>query len=190
MKYSLIALLLIFLFSAMSIYSISFVLYPMAKETNVPISSIEFAIPLSWIGGAIGGVIMGIVGDYWGRRYALLLSILLFSIPMIVNIIAPNLYLLYLVWFLIGFGVNGDNGLSYVYTVELSSPKSRGLIGSIMQGLYDIGALLGALLSAVHDVKLYFTIISILALTSIGLWFLIPESRIKTPFRPSKVFRG
>lgn len=190
MKYSLIALLVIFLFSAMSISSISFVLYPMAKETNVPISSIEFAIPLSWIGGAIGGVIMGIVGDYWGRRYALLLSILLFSIPMIVNILASNLYLLYLVWFLIGFGVNGDNGLSYVYTVELSSPKSRGLIGSIMQGLYDIGALLGALLSAVHDVKLYFTIISILALTSIGLWFLIPEYRIKTPFRPSKVFRG
>ncbi|MBP1357160.1 MAG: MFS transporter, partial [Sulfolobus sp.] len=86
MKYSLIALLVIFLFSAMSIYSISFVLYPMAKEINVPISSIEFAIPLSWIGGAIGGVIMGIVGDYWGRRHALLLSILLFSIPMIVNI--------------------------------------------------------------------------------------------------------
>ncbi|EZQ11729.1 MULTISPECIES: hypothetical protein [Acidianus] len=69
-------------------------------------------------------------------------------------------------WFLIGFGVKGDNGLSYVYAVELSLLKSRGLVGSIMQALYDIGALL----SVIHNGRLYFTIISVLALLSIGLW--------------------
>ncbi|MBP1357309.1 MAG: MFS transporter, partial [Sulfolobus sp.] len=138
----------------------------------------------------IGGVLMGIVGDFWGRRYALLLSILLFSLPIALNVVIQNVYLLYAIWFLIGFGVNGDNGLSYVYAVELSPPESRGLVGSIMQGLYDIGALLGALLSAIHNVRLYFIIISVLALSSLGLWFLIPESRVRTSFKPSKIFKG
>ncbi|MCY0859826.1 MAG: MFS transporter [Sulfolobaceae archaeon] len=187
----LIALLLIFLFSAMSIYSISFVLPLYSSELNLPLRLMGFAIPMSWIGGAIGGVVIGILGDAWNRKYALVLSVLLFSLPMLVNIFHPDLFELYLAWFLIGFGVNGDNGLSYVYAVELSTPSNRGFVGSLMQGFYYLGALVDAILAIIHNVFLYFLVMFILSAIGIGLVLLIPQPKIKMPrFQPSKILKG
>lgn len=180
-KLALTALLTIFLFSALAIYSISFVLPKFISSFG---GLASFAIPLSWIGGAIGGLLMGIFGDTKGKRLSLLISILLFVFPILGNVVVDNVVLFYLIWFLIGFGVNAVNGISYVYAAELSPPSIRGLIGSIMQGLYFLGAILGLLISFVTKETIfpYYTIIFVLSAISIPLWFLIPESKWKAKF--------
>jgi|GEM_PF-423043 MFS family permease len=186
-KLALTALLMIFLFSASAIYSISFVLPKFIAKFG---DFASFAIPLSWIGGAIGGLLMGIFGDAKGKRLSLLISILLFVFPIIGNIIVNNIVIFYVIWFLIGYGVNAVNGISYVYAAELSPLKTRGLIGSIMQGLYFLGAITGLLISFItrESLFLYYMIIFVLSIISIPLWFLIPESRwrAKFSFRISK----
>ncbi|QGA53671.1 MFS transporter [Sulfolobus sp. E5-1-F] len=70
-----------FLLSAYVMYTISFVLTPLSHYFSTTISSIVIAITLSWIGGAIGGLIFGRLSDLIGRRRALLMSFFLFSIP-------------------------------------------------------------------------------------------------------------
>ncbi|CCC81901.1 MFS transporter [Thermoproteus tenax] len=180
-KAALAALLTIFLFSALAVYSISFVLPKFIAKFG---GLASFAIPLSWIGGAIGGLLMGIFGDAKGRRLSLLISILLFVFPLIGNIIVNNIVVFYIIWFLIGFGVNAVNGISYVYAAELSPPNVRGLVGSIMQGLYFLGAIMGSLISfaARESISLYYVTIFSLSAISIPLWFLIPESKWRAKF--------
>lgn len=175
------SLLLIFLFSALAIYSISFVLPTLMQIYG---EAVAFSIALSWIGGGIGGLIMGVFGDLKSKRYALLLSIVLFALPMLANVVQLNIIVFYIVWFLIGFGVNAVNGISYVYVTELAPSRTRGFIGSIMQGFYFLGAILGLVTSFIvkGDIFVYFLIVSILSLLSIPLWVFIPESKWKGNF--------
>ncbi|AOL16259.1 MFS transporter [Sulfolobus sp. A20] len=178
---ALTSLLIIFLFSALAIYSISFVLPSLIAKYG---EAVAFSIALSWIGGGIGGLVMGIFGDIRSKRYALLISIILFALPILANLIEPNIVFFYIIWFLIGFGVNAVNGISYVYVAELAPTKTRGFIGSIMQGFYFLGAILGLLISFVvrGNIFIYFLIISILSLISIPLWIFIPESKWRGNF--------
>ncbi|AEB95437.1 MFS transporter [Metallosphaera cuprina] len=172
---SIVSLLLIFLLAALSVYSISFVLPTLASLYG---RSVYFTVPMSWIGGAIGGVLLSMLADRWSRRMSLLISIFLFTIPLIMNIAIRELPLLYLIWFIIGFGVNGENGLSYAYAAELAPPRYRGLVGSLMQGLYFIGGLIGLIWAILFkNVNAYFLSLGLISCLSFALWFLIPESR-------------
>ncbi|AWR98397.1 MFS transporter [Metallosphaera hakonensis] len=176
------SLLTIFLLAALSVYSISFVLPSLSTIYG---KGIYFTVPLSWIGGAIGGVALSILADRWSRRFSLLISILLFTLPLLLNSVIRDLSLFYVLWFLIGFGVNGENGLSYVYAAELSPPKYRGLVGSIMQGLYFVGGLLGLIWASVFKLNLYFLSLGVVSLISLALWPLIPESTRRSRSNPS-----
>lgn len=171
------SLLAVFLLAALAVYSISFILPELARQLG---SGAYFAVPLSWVGGAIGGVVLSILADVWSRRFSLLISILLFLIPLFLNLEVRNLPELYLLWFTIGFGVNGENGLSYAYAAELSPSRMRGLVGSLMQGLYFLGGLLGLLMSyLLRNPFTYFLTVSLVVLLSLPLWVFIPESRFR-----------
>lgn len=185
-KAGLPSLLTVFLLSATAVYSISFVLPKVVAEFG---AAAAFAVPLSWVGGAVGGVALSVFGDAWSRRYALLASILLFTLPLGLNIRMMNLIELLAAWFLIGFGVNGDNGLSYVYATELASPRRRGFVGSVMQGLYYVGGIVDLILAAyAHSLQIYFLILFLAGLVCLPLWFLIPESGERIPNRPKNLF--
>ncbi|BBL46879.1 MFS transporter [Metallosphaera sedula] len=171
---AIISLLLIFLLAALSVFSISFVLPSLSSIYG---EGVYFTVPLSWIGGSIGGVALSVLADRWSRRLSLLVSIVLFAIPLLLNAFVKSLFLLYVLWFLIGFGVNGENGISYAYAAELSSPRYRGFVGSIMQGLYFIGGLLGLIWAFLfRNLEIYFFSLGVVSLVSFILWFLIPES--------------
>ncbi|QKQ99123.1 MFS transporter [Metallosphaera tengchongensis] len=173
-----VSLLLIFLISALAVYSISFVLPALAQIYG---DGIYLTIPASWIGGAIGGLLLSILADKWSRKLSLLISIFLFTVPLFLNVFTRNLFLFYFLWFLIGFGVNGENGLSYVYAAEISPPSYRGFVGSIMQGLYFIGGLLGLLWADIfRSIETYFLTLGLLSLVSYLLWFSIPESKVRS----------
>ncbi|BBG23431.1 MFS transporter [Sulfuracidifex tepidarius] len=172
-------LMLIFLLSAVVIYSITFEIKDVVELTHVPYSSAELVISLSWIGGALGGLFMGILADRIGKKNSLLISILVFSLPVLINAYFIQIVAFYVLWFIIGFGVNGDNGISYVYVNELAPPNLRSTFGSIMQGLYFLGAIVGAVTSSFISFQDYLIFIGLLGLIGVPLWFFIPESKFK-----------
>lgn len=139
------SILVPFLLSAYALYTITFTLQPMAQSFHTTVSSVALAITLSWIGGAAGGLLFGVYSDYSTRRGALLISILVFSVATLLVYFAVALWELYVLWFIVGLGVNGENGVSYTLVAELRLSGRRGTVGGLMQGLYAVGTLLGAL---------------------------------------------
>ncbi|MCI2413850.1 MAG: MFS transporter [Candidatus Aramenus sp.] len=183
-------LMVVFLISAIAIYSITFKLTEVSILTSSTLSEVELIISSSWIGGAIGGLVIGLASDRIGKKKALGISITLFSVPLLVNVLVDRvLAIYYVLWFLIGFGVNGDNGVSYVLIAEFSPPSLRATFGSLMQGFYFLGAMIGASLSAFLGFREFLLTISLLSLLSFLPWAKVPESKFRGgKFRPVEVF--
>ncbi len=136
--------ILAFLMSAYSVFSLVYIMSSVATILNVKLGIISIAITLSFLGGAAGGALLGRVADVRGRKPALLLSAIIFSVSVILTSKITSIYELYACWFMVGFGANAENGISYAVIVELLR-GSRGIVGGAIQGLYFIGMMLDVL---------------------------------------------
>lgn len=86
----------------------------------------------------------------------MVLAVSIFSISLVFASLINNIYELYVIWFIIGIGVNSQNGISYPLLVE-TMKKSTGFLGSVMQGLYFVGYLLDIAFSLIfHYWRFYF----------------------------------
>jgi MHS family proline/betaine transporter-like MFS transporter len=100
----------------------------------------------------VGGILLGIIGDRYGRQRAMLISVAAMAIPTFlvgvlptyasIGIAAPLLLLL--LRMIQGLSVGGEYTTSIVYMVEHCNPKHRGMIGSFA----TIGAVAGILLGS------------------------------------------
>ncbi len=170
-----------FLLSAYSVFSIGLIVTDISKAFNVSISDVLATIPIDFIGGAIGGLAMGYVSDRIGRRPVILISAIIFSLGTIFGSFAGNIIEIYIIWFIIGFGVNADNGMTYPLIVE-TLKRSSGSIGGITQSLYFLGFLLDSVTYIIiHFWRYYLLAIGIISLVfSVGTAILISEKKMKT----------
>ncbi|MGC9178173.1 MAG: MFS transporter [Conexivisphaera sp.] len=76
---SLVGVLLPFMMSAYSAFSISMIVAQLARAFSTAVSTVLLAIPLDFIGGALGGVVMGYLADRYGRRPLLVASSAIFG---------------------------------------------------------------------------------------------------------------
>ena len=104
----------------------------------------------------IGGCILGWIGDTYGRKRALEISIFLMAFPTFAMGLLPSyervggwaVVLLAIVRCLQGLSVGGQLVSSLVFTLE-KHPRSRwGLYGSYVLGAANLGTLLGGLVAS------------------------------------------
>ena len=188
MRLSTFSILLLFLISATAIYSIVPLLPSLEMKFHTSLTTLALVLSLGWIGGAIGGLIIGVLSDSYGRRLMLFISVIMFGLSLLLSYFITSVYLLFVTWFFVGFGVNGENGISYAVVAE-ALKGGRGTIGGFMQSLYFAGYLLSLVLALTH---FSFLIIGILALTLSPLSFTITESIRKgsKPFSNLKEING
>ncbi|MEM0121125.1 MAG: MFS transporter [Thermoprotei archaeon] len=161
---NILGILVSFMMSAFAVFSLSLVVVQLSSFLHVPISSILVAVPLDFIGGALGAILIGRLSDTLGRKPMMLFSVLVFSIALISAAFIKSLYELYIVWFIMGIGVNSQNGISYPLLVE-TLQKSTGTIGGAIQGLYFLGFLLDALFyTLIRAWRAYFLLSGLLSL--------------------------
>jgi len=106
----------------------------------------------------IGGIIMGWIGDKYGRKRALELSIFLMAFPTFAMGCLPtyaqagnwSIVLLIIVRLLQGLSVGGQLMSSLVFTLEQNEDRTHrwGLIGSYVLAAANVGTLLGNLVAA------------------------------------------
>lgn len=105
----------------------------------------------------IGGVMMGYIGDKYGSRKALTISIFLMAFPTFAMGCLPgyahigslSIVLLTIVRMLQGLSVGGQLMSSLIFTLE-RHPKSKwGLYGSFVMAGANVGALLGGIVATV-----------------------------------------
>ncbi|MDR0633116.1 MAG: MFS transporter [Holosporales bacterium] len=100
----------------------------------------------------LGGIVLGYIGDKFGRRTSLIISIVMMSIPTFligllptyssIGILAP--IFLAMIRLFQGIAIGGDFSGSMVYLVEHAPPQKRGFFGCWSDFGSPLGVLLGS----------------------------------------------
>jgi AAHS family 4-hydroxybenzoate transporter-like MFS transporter len=77
------------------------------KEWNLPRAAFSNVLAIGMVGMIVGGALAGIVGDRWGRKFALLLSITVFGTVSMAMASAGGVVSLGVLRFLAGLGLGG-----------------------------------------------------------------------------------
>ena len=92
----------------------------------------------------IGAFIFGRVGDKWGRKPALMLDIVCYSVIGAAAAFSPNLTIFLILRALFGVAMGGEWGLGSSLAMESIPPRARGLVSGVLQCGYPSGFLLAS----------------------------------------------
>jgi MFS transporter, SP family, solute carrier family 2 (facilitated glucose transporter), member 3 len=92
-------------------------------------------------GGPFGASYGGTMADAKGRRGALIIDMWLFVIGGLLQTLAPNMYVIIIARFVVGFASGYSSVVVPIYLNELSPPNLRGTLGTITQFALTIGIL-------------------------------------------------
>jgi AAHS family 4-hydroxybenzoate transporter-like MFS transporter len=77
------------------------------KEWNLPRAAFSNVLAVGMLGMMVGGALAGVVGDRWGRKFALLLSIFVFGTVSVAMAASTGVVSLGILRFLAGLGLGG-----------------------------------------------------------------------------------
>jgi MFS family permease len=94
-------------------------------------------------GGALGGVLFGMMADRWGRRRTMALTILMYSAFTGLTALAQNWWHLAGLRFLVGMGVGGEWAVAAAAVAEVFPPHAR----PAASGIFHASSVLGTFLA-------------------------------------------
>jgi len=105
------------------------------------------AITLVWFlaGGAVGGVVFGVLGDRYGRRRMMVYTILLYSVFTALTAFAQSWQQLAALRFLVAMGVGGEWAVAAAIVSEVFPERSRAAASGLFHASSGIGVFLAAL---------------------------------------------
>ncbi len=130
---------------AFDFFVLTFVIKDIAKEFGVEVSAVAYALFLTLAMRFVGAFIFGRIGDRWGRKPALMLDILCYSIIGAAAAFSPNLTVFLILRALFGVAMGGEWGLGSSLAMESIPPQSRGIVSGVLQCGYPSGFLLAAI---------------------------------------------
>jgi MFS transporter, SHS family, lactate transporter len=105
------------------------------------------AIGLTLAMRPVGALVFGLIADRFGRRPALMGSILLYAAAELMTGFAPTLTVFFIMRAVFGIGMGGEWGVGASMAMESIPPKCRGLLSGVLQQGYPMGYLLAALVA-------------------------------------------
>lgn len=127
-----------------------------AGDENVALIATFGIFAIGFLMRPLGAMMFGYIGDKYGRKNALSLSILMMAIPTacigllptyeMIGIYAP--ILLTLIRLVQGVAIGGEFGGSIVYLVEHAKPENKNRVGSLSMISMLIGLFFGTMISA------------------------------------------
>ena len=115
-----------FFFAFFDIVTIGFALPVIIKQFNVSTEQASWAVTSSLIGYIIGSLFYSRIGDLFGRKTGLYLSVSTFSVGALISGFSPNLEWLVFWRLVAGMGIGAEISLTTTYLGELSPAKVRG----------------------------------------------------------------
>ncbi len=129
---------------AFDFFLLTFLLKDIAKEFGVEVPQVAYALFLTLAMRFVGAFIFGQIGDRWGRKPALMLDIVCYSVIGALAAFAPSLWVFLLLRALFGVAMGGEWGLGSSLAMESIPPKARGVVSGILQCGYPTGFLLAS----------------------------------------------
>ncbi|KAG7660367.1 HXT4 [[Candida] subhashii] len=113
-------------------------------------SLVSSLMPLGAVGGSI---LMTPLSEYFGRKRAIVISCILYTIGAVICCSAMNHHVMYAGRFILGLGVGIEGGSIGVYIAECVPPDQRGNLVSLYQFFIAFGEVLGFAIAAMfYDV--------------------------------------
>ncbi|KAI9322618.1 major facilitator superfamily domain-containing protein [Dichotomocladium elegans] len=169
------------MFDAYDFFCVSLGATYIAKDFGVEVSAVTSAITTTLMLRSIGALIFGVAADRWGRRWPLMIDVLLFSIINMASGFAKDLPTFIGLRAVFGIAMGGEWGLGASLALESIPIEARGLFSGIYQEGYAAGYLLATLVNyAVQSTgsswRIMFWASAVFALLIVVLRFWIPES--------------
>ncbi|KAI9492679.1 major facilitator superfamily domain-containing protein [Zychaea mexicana] len=152
-----------------------------AEDFGVEVSAVTSAITTTLMLRSIGALLFGMAADKWGRRWPLMIDIVLFSIINMASGFAPNLETFIGLRAVFGIAMGGEWGLGASLALESLPVEARGLFSGIYQEGYAAGYLVATLVNyAVQSTgsswRIMFWAGAAFALLAVAIRFVVPES--------------
>ena len=167
-------------FDAFDSIAIAYVLPPLIGQWHLTPPQIGSLIGIGFGGQLVGAIGFGWIAEHWGRRNAMLATLLIFSLGALACAAAPSYEVLWWLRFIQGIGLGGEIPLMAAYVNEFARAEGRGRFSLSIQVLFAIGLLAVALVS-VYVVPHWgwqwmFIIGGLPALIAIPMRSILPES--------------
>lgn len=123
----------------------AFLLGPIQKSLELTLPEVGLVVSMTLAGSVLGGILFGWAGDRFGRKNALLMTLVLLAAGAILSAAAWNFWSLLIFRIIAGIGVGGEWGAGMVLFNEVWDARKRGLGSSIVQASSSLGLALAAL---------------------------------------------
>lgn len=128
--------------------SIGYVAPLIAKDLGIGMASLGPIFGAGLVGLTLGAILFGTLADWIGRKWAALLSILVFALFSLATPSAGSFQTMLLIRFLAGVGLGGALPNVVALTAEYVPERVRGITVNMVNASFAFGSILGGLISA------------------------------------------
>jgi MFS family permease len=158
------------------------VLTHIMHELNMSKTTSGFLATLTLLASGIGGILFGFIADRIGRKRALMLSILTYSICSFASGLSTSILMLAIFRFLLGLGMGGEWNTGATLVAETWPTELRAKAIAIVQSSWAIGYALAALVAGVvlhfANWRMVFFVGIVPALVTLWIQHRVPESEM------------
>jgi MFS transporter, SHS family, lactate transporter len=130
---------------AFDFFLVVFVLKRIAGDFGTDVKSVTYAIFLTLAMRPVGAFLFGRFADHYGRRPALMASVLLYSGMEFASAFAPSLRAFLILRAFYGIAMGGEWGVGASLAFESVPVRSRGLVSGMLQAGYPCGYLIASI---------------------------------------------
>ncbi|WP_438351136.1 MFS transporter [Paenibacillus sp. FA6] len=135
------------LFDAMDVGIISFIVAALKEEWTLSPGQIGFLTSISSLGMVLGAALAGVMADRYGRKAILLWTLLIFSVASGLSALATGFGVLCLLRFISGIGLGGELPVASTLVSESVPAKERGRAVVLLESFWAVGWICAALIA-------------------------------------------
>jgi len=166
---------------AFDYFLVVFVVTHLATDFKTDVTGVTLGMSATLAMRPVGAFIFGRFGDRYGRRPALMASILLYSAMELATAFSSSLNVFIALRALYGIAMGGEWGIGAALAFEAVPVRSRGLVSGILQAGYPCGYLLASVVYGLLFEHIgwrgMFVVGAIPALLVLYIYSKVPESR-------------
>ncbi|KAG8678056.1 hypothetical protein FRC09_020151, partial [Ceratobasidium sp. 395] len=125
-------------------HSVSLSITNLSKFYGVSKTDISTSITLTLLFRSLGAAIFGVAGDYYGRKWPMVINMFIIGALQLGTAYAPTYHAFLGVRSLFGIGMGGVWGCAIAMALESVPLEARGLMSGVLQQGYSLGYLLAA----------------------------------------------
>lgn len=135
------------LFDAMDVGVLSFVIAALHEDWNLTTAQMGWIGSVNSIGMAVGAFVFGIYADRVGRKKIFIITLLLFSLASGVSALTTTLAAFMILRFFVGMGLGGELPVASTLVSESVPARERGRVVVLLESFWAAGWLIAALIS-------------------------------------------